>query len=595
MGTTTGRVRLALPQGRRPRSGLIPRRHGRHGDRPPDHQGDHRRRHRRPHPGHGPLGRRPGRRGGPRLRPHLHPPLLRRPPRPRRPARPPHGDVRHDHPPRRPPPGRAVHGPGRRPGHQRPPADPGPALHAADDDRQLRPLPDLPDRDGLAVDPAHPGRPGGGPGPVVDREALPLQAAPRHLVRPGPGRRRRGRGRRRRQRRTRGQGLRPGGPGDREAQGGRPPPLRGPPAHDPLQLEVHPGPPGRPRPRPGRDAGRRRLARGPRSHHARHLRRLLHLPRPARRPGPHARHGPHGRPAGPRRHRARPGTDRHRAVPEGRHQGTPRRRPGHRRVRRRRFRLRPRPRQDQPGSRRPELRDPRRRDPRGRRLLRLGQVHRLPAPAALLRRHPRRRPHRRSRRPRAHPGLAAVRDRPGPRGLLPVLGHGPEQHRVRPSRGDAGGGREGRPRRPGGPFHRRAPPGLRHQGRRTRPHPLRRPASARRARPRDPHRPAPARPGRRHLRRGRAGRARDPRGPEAGHGGPHDPPHRPPPLHPEPRRPHRRPGERPPRRPRHPRGAPAPVAPLPPPAHRPRRPRWHLPGPRPPGCRTSRGRGHLRT
>ena len=38
------------------------------------------------------------------------------------------------------------------------------------------------------------------------------------------------------------------------------------------------------------------------------------------------------------------------------------------------------------------------------------------------------------------------------------------------------------------------------------------------------------------------GRARDPRGPQAGHGGPHHPPHRPPPLHPEPRRPHRRPG-----------------------------------------------------
>lgn len=74
-----------------------------------------------------------------------------------------------------------------------------------------------------------------------------------------------------------------------------------PPAHHPPELQVHPRTPGRPGPRPGRDARARRLARGPRPDHARHVRRVLQLPRPARRPRPHARHGPDRRPAGPRR------------------------------------------------------------------------------------------------------------------------------------------------------------------------------------------------------------------------------------------------------------------------------------------------------
>ena len=102
-----------------------------------------------------------------------------------------------------------------------------------------------------------------------------------------------------------------------------------------------------------------------------------------------------------------------------------------------------------PGPGRPELRDPPRRDPRRRRLLRLRQVHGLPPAAPLLRRDQRRRPHRRPRRARADPRLAAGRDRPGPRGLLPLLRHGPRQHRVRPPRGHPGGDREGGPGRPG--------------------------------------------------------------------------------------------------------------------------------------------------
>ena len=125
-------------------------RHGRHGAGPAGHQADHRRRHRRARPLPRPLGRPARRRRGRRLRPHLHPPLLRRPPRPGRPARPAHRDVRRHRPARRPAAGRAEHRPGRRPRHQRPPADPGPALHAPDDDRERPALRDLPRRHGGA-------------------------------------------------------------------------------------------------------------------------------------------------------------------------------------------------------------------------------------------------------------------------------------------------------------------------------------------------------------------------------------------------------------------------------------------------------------
>lgn len=364
--------------------------------------------------------------------------------------------------------------------------------------------------------------------------------------------------------------------------------VRGPPPHDPAERPLHPRPPGRPRPRPGRDARAGRLARGARAHHARHVRRVLHLPRPTRRPGPHAGHGPHGRPAGPRQYRTCPGAHRHRALHDERHQGTPRRRPGHSRVRRRVVRLRPRA----PGPERPQLRDPPRRDPRGRRLLRLRKIHGLALAAPLLRRHPRRRPHRRPRRPRTHPRLAARRDRPGPRGLLPLLRHDPQQHRLRPPRRDRGGDPHRLPRRAGRPVHRGTPRRLRHDGRGARPHPLRRPAPARRPRPRDPHRPAFAGPGRRDLGGGRPSRARDPRGVETGHAGPHHPAHRAPPLHPQPRRPHRRPRRGPPRRHRHARRTPGALTPLPPPPHRPRRTRRRLTGPRP-ARRT--GRRHLRT
>ena len=68
---------------------------------------------------------------------------------------------------------------------------------------------------------------------------------------------------------------------------------------------------------------------------------------------------------------------------------------------------------------------------------------------------------------------------------------------------------------------------------------------------------------RRDLRRGRPGRARDPRGAAQRHGGPHHAADRPPPLHPQPRRPHRRPRRRPPCRHRYPRGAAAALRALP--------------------------------
>ena len=134
-----------------------------------------------------------------------------------------------------------------------------------DDHRQRPALPDLPGDHGLAVAAADPGRARRGPRPVVHRQAQPL-----HGCTPPPGTRRRqaaavaGRGRRRRHRRTRGQGLRAGGAGDRQAARGRPAAVRRAAAHHPAERPLHPGPPGRARPRPGRHAGARRLAGRPR-------------------------------------------------------------------------------------------------------------------------------------------------------------------------------------------------------------------------------------------------------------------------------------------------------------------------------------------
>ncbi|SCG10170.1 ABC transporter transmembrane region, partial [Streptomyces sp. Ncost-T6T-2b] len=186
--------------------------------------------------------------------------------------------------------------------------------------------------------------------------------------------------------------------------------------------------------------------------------------------------------AGPCRCRTRPGAHRHRALHDGRAQGTARRRPGRDRVRRRHLRIRGRP------ARPRRVLAHRRtgRDRRRRRRLRQRQVHRLAPAAPLLRCLPRRRPHRRPRRPRADPGLPARRHRARPRGQLPLLRHRPRQHRLRPPRRHPGADRDGRPRRPGPRVHLRTAERLRHHRRRARAHPLRRPAPARRPRPRHP-------------------------------------------------------------------------------------------------------------
>lgn len=141
--------------------------------------------------------------------------------RPGRPARPADRDLRDDHPPRRQAAGRALHRTGRRARHQRPPADPGAAVHAPDDHRERAALPALPGDHGVALAAADPRRRGRRPRALVHRPPLPHPALPRHLVRPVAGR---GRGRSRRRgrlRRPRRQGVRAGGPGDRQAARGR--------------------------------------------------------------------------------------------------------------------------------------------------------------------------------------------------------------------------------------------------------------------------------------------------------------------------------------------------------------------------------------
>ncbi len=355
----------------------VPGGHGRHRPGAARPEADHRRRDRQPRQAARPLGHRPGRRRGRGLRPDVSAPLLRRAARARRAARPAGRYVPLDHAARRPPPGRVEHRPGGGPRHQRPPAHPGPAVHAARHDRERPAVPALPRRHAHAVAAAHPGRTRRRARPVVHRRPLPQAALPGHLVRPGPGRgRRRDRGRLG-HRCAGGQGLRPGAAGDGEAGDGQPPALRGPAAHRPAQRPLHPRPPGRALARPGRHAGPRRLDGHPRPDHPGHLRRLLDVPRPAHRPGPDAHHDADRRPAGPRRRRAGPRTHRHPPHPGRGHQDPAAGRPGHRRLRQRHLRLQQGA--AGPGRVRPDRRA--RRDGRRRRLLRLRQVHRLPAGA----------------------------------------------------------------------------------------------------------------------------------------------------------------------------------------------------------------------
>ena len=220
VGTTAGRIRLAVPAQRRARARVVPRRHGRDGPRPADHQGRHRRRHRRPHPVTGRLDRPAGRRRRRRLR--------RSPTSAASTA-----DVS-------PSTSSTTCGPRctrtitRLDGRRQDELSTGQVVGRATSDLQLIQglLFMLPMtignvllflislvHHGVAVAAAHPGRARRRPRPLVHRQAQPHPAPPRHLVRPEPGRRRRGRRRRGRLRRPGRQGLRPGGPGDREAAG----------------------------------------------------------------------------------------------------------------------------------------------------------------------------------------------------------------------------------------------------------------------------------------------------------------------------------------------------------------------------------------
>ena len=100
-----------------------------------------------------------------------------------------------------------------------------------------------------------------------------------------------------------------------------------------------------------------------------------------------------------------------------------------------------------------------------------------------------------------------------------------------------------------------APARLRHRGRRTRAHALRRSTPAHLHRACGAHRPSRARARRRHVVGRHAHRGADPRHAARDHGRPHDGAHRPPALDPAPGRPHRAGGGRPGCGERHPRGA----------------------------------------
>ena len=108
---------------------------------------------------------------------------------------------------------------------------------------------------------------------------------------------------------------------------------------------------------------------------------------------------------------------------------------------------------------------------------------------------------------RAH--LTARRHRAGHGRPVPVLGQRAREHRLRPARGHARGGRGGGPARPGGRVHRRAAGRLRHADRRARPDAVGRPAPAAGDRPRAARRPAHPHPRRRDLVGRRLHRARD--------------------------------------------------------------------------------------
>ncbi|MBK6395563.1 MAG: hypothetical protein IPF73_13470 [Betaproteobacteria bacterium] len=161
----------------------------------------------------------------------------------------------------------------------------------------------------------------------------------------------------------------------------------------------------------------------------------------------------------------------------------------------------------------------RRRDRRDRRPERRGKEHaRAPADAPARAR----RGNHRDRRPRRRGRVArepAPPDRRRAAARAAVQRERARQHRLRPPRSFAAGGREGRKARPRARLHRRAAAGLRHADRRSRRAPLRRPAAAPGARPRAPQGPADPDPRRGHRDVRSAGRGGIPRRGARGAGG----------------------------------------------------------------------------
>ena len=149
-------------------------------------------------------------------------------------------------------------------------------------------------------------------------------------------------------------------------------------------------------------------------------------------------------------------------------------------------------------------------DDRVDRAHRLGQDHACLARPPLLRRDAGRRHDRRSRRARRHARVAAQPDRRHRAGPVPVLGHGPREHRLRRDRSDRRAGRAGGAARAGARVHRQAPGRLRHRHRRARDHALGRTAPADRDRARAHRRPAHPHPRRRHGLGGRDDRGTHP-------------------------------------------------------------------------------------
>jgi hypothetical protein len=145
---------------------------------------------------------------------------------------------------------------------------------------------------------------------------------------------------------------------------------------------------------------------------------------------------------------------------------------------------------------------------------------------------------------------------------VPVLGHDPGQHPLRPAGGDPGRGRGRRPGRRGRPGHRRPARRLRHPGRGAGRPAGRRGAPAGRLRPGLDRRPGPADPGRGHQQPGRGQRGPHHRRPPAATLGPDHHHHRPPAVHHRPGRPDRGGLRRPHRRGRHAGRAPRPWRPL---------------------------------